>query len=225
MKKLKEEELFEDIKQKDKDGLRKKVLDNVIFRLQPMGFKDHERVRLVNNALDLKAEYVVPLDDGKAGKSMIITNKVRKTLEFGNNDLRTAAIFNTAEYYEFAIYPIKDMLKELGMAADGMAEIIEEMPQINMYVITSKDKRYGATALMYPTVFAKLADELQSDLLIIPSSIHEVIVIAEVGAASVEECKEMVMTVNETEVLPEERLSEHVYRYLKEDNSIEVACW
>lgn len=190
-----------------------------------MGFKDRERVSLVNNDLDLKAEYVVPLDDGKAGKSMIITNKVRKALWFKHNDLRTAAIFNTAEYYEFNVYPMKDMLKELGMAAGEMMESIEEIPQTNMYVITSRDKRYGATALMYPTVFARLADGLQSDLLIIPSSIHEVIVIAEEGTVSVEEYKEMVMAVNETEVLPEERLSEHVYRYLKEDNSIEVACW
>lgn len=225
MKKLKEEELFEDIKHKNKDGLRKKVLDNVIFRLQPMGFEDCERVRLVNNALDLKAEYVVPLDDGKAGKAMIITNKVRKTLGFKNNELRTAAIFNTAEYYEFNIYPMKDMLKELGMAADEMAEITEGIPQTSMYVITSRGKSYGATALIYPTVFAKLADELQSDLLIIPSSIHEVIAVAEGEDISPEEYKEMVTTVNETEVLPEERLSEHVYRYLKEENSIEVACW
>lgn len=190
-----------------------------------MGFEDCERVRLVNNALDLKAEYVVPLDDGKAGKAMIITNKVRKTLGFKNNELRTAAIFNTVEYYEFNIYPMKDMLKELGMTADEIAENIVEIPQMSMYVITSRDKRYGAAALMYPTVFAKLADELQSDLLIIPSSIHEVIVIAEEGTVSVEEYKEMVTTVNETEVLPEERLSEHVYRYLKEENSIEVAYW
>lgn len=70
----------------------------------------------------------------------------------------------------------------------------------------------------------QLAGKLQDNLVILPSSIHEVIILPEREAPSEGEAAAMVREVNDTELLPEEVLSNHVYRFDLEKGEVCIAA-
>ena len=88
-----------------------------------------------------------------------------------------------------------------------------KMPE-KMFVITNNEKRFGASTILNTLLLDEISDRLDSDLFILPSSIHECIVVsAECDAA--EELLHMVKTINSDEsiISPLEVLTDSVYRY------------
>lgn len=90
-----------------------------------------------------------------------------------------------------------------------------------MYVLTNREKTYGAAALLYSEKMKELADQWQSDLIILPSSIHEVLLLPDDGQNEYDFYRQMVKEVNTTQVEPEEVLSYSLYRYRREKSEIE----
>ena len=84
---------------------------------------------------------------------------------------------------------------------------------IPMYVLSSKTKFNGAVCLLYQNLLADIAEKHDSDLYIIPSSIHEILLIPSSTSTSHAKLSAMVREVNATQVLKEEVLSDHVYYY------------
>lgn len=97
----------------------------------------------------------------------------------------------------------------------GYQELEDEplIPDPQMYVFTNQLEVHGAAALLYPNALKEAAVKLDSDLLILPSSIHEVLVVPKTDAVGGMELEEMVRGINESDVLPEDILSYHVYLY------------
>ena len=67
--------------------------------------------------------------------------------------------------------------------------------------------------VFYPHVLDMIGEMLKEDYFVLPSSIHEVIVVPESKGLDTEEMNEMVNEINETQVAPEEVLSSHAYYY------------
>jgi hypothetical protein len=65
-----------------------------------------------------------------------------------------------------------------------------------------------------------LEDKIEKDLIIIPSSVHEVILIPKDNEISDEEINEMIGEVNENELETVEILSNHMYLYCRRDDRI-----
>ena len=91
-----------------------------------------------------------------------------------------------------------------------------------MYVLTdSGNKTLGASQLYLKDKIKEFADICECSLYILPSSIHELILIREDFAGiCVEELKQMVQSVNATEVSDEDFLSDNLYFYNKETEEI-----
>ncbi len=87
--------------------------------------------------------------------------------------------------------------------------------EMDMYVLTNTSRNFGAACITYPGVLKEFAREHNSDFYIIPSSVHEVILILG-EQMSVEEMNLMVEEVNEREVDSIDVLSNHVYQYKRE---------
>ena len=64
---------------------------------------------------------------------------------------------------------------------------------------------------------------MEGDLIILPSSIHEVLLIPHSNHISYEELAETVFTINQEEVPQEDRLSNHIYYYSRSKNHLSVA--
>ena len=78
----------------------------------------------------------------------------------------------------------------------------------------------GAACILYPDVLRECSRKIGGDLLILPSSIHEVILMPDHGNGNRAELREMVEEINQTQLEAEEVLSGQVYRYERNTNKI-----
>ena len=90
-----------------------------------------------------------------------------------------------------------------------------------MYVLTNEQRLYGAANILYPEYLEDIAQRVDSDIYIIPSSVHEVITIPAYMVESVDYLQAMVMEVNRNEVSEEDYLSDGVYLYSRETKEVE----
>ncbi|MEE0930522.1 MAG: DUF5688 family protein [Acutalibacteraceae bacterium] len=105
---------------------------------------------------------------------------------------------------ETDIISLSEAMKELGMEVQGL----------NEYVVSNKDRRLGASGILMKDKIKQFANELGVDsFVMLPSSIHEVILlpINKGDVVDLEFYNMMVSEVNESEVLPEERLTDRAY--------------
>ena len=102
---------------------------------------------------------------------------------------------------------------------ENMSKELEEK-QIPMYVLTNQKRCYGASCLVYPNMLEILAEKLQDDFYIIPSSVHETIIIAKDGCMDSASLNSMIEEVNHTQVDKEERLSDHTYLYVRKSKKL-----
>ncbi len=85
-----------------------------------------------------------------------------------------------------------------------------------MYILTNTSKLYGASCILYPYLLQTIAKTLDTDFFILPSSIHEIIILPQTAKFSrPKELAAMVASINETELAVEEVLSDHIYYYSK----------
>ena len=96
-------------------------------------------------------------------------------------------------------------------AVDGVGNLGE--PIFPMYVFTNKMRVLGAAGAFLGSKVKELSKQLESNLFILPSSIHEAILIPDTGKMSVEEFSEMVREINLEQVPEEERLADDIYYY------------
>jgi hypothetical protein len=89
-----------------------------------------------------------------------------------------------------------------------------------LYVITNDKGINGASCLLYPEVIKQLALKLDSDLYILPSSIHEIIAVKANETMNKKVFREMVFDVNRTQVPEEDILSDNVYYYSRNRDAI-----
>ena len=110
-----------------------------------------------------------------------------------------------------------------------MYKLVEEMTGVKfsqtdgvrMYVLTNQAKLNGASAMLYSDKVKELADKLHSDLIILPSSVHEVLILPDDNEQKYDFYRQMVEEVNTTQVEPEEILSYNLYRYSRQKEEIE----
>jgi len=93
---------------------------------------------------------------------------------------------------------------------------------IPMYVCTNISCMNGAGTIFYDGLLREFAEQIKSDVYIIPSSIHEVLFISAKYRMSAGELKDMVRCVNDTELAPEEILSNSVYFYNRKLDRVEM---
>lgn len=75
----------------------------------------------------------------------------------------------------------------------------------------------GATVLLYDDILKELSDLFEKDLIILPSSIHEVLILAadENDRQNLDHYTAMVKEVNASQLQDEEILSDHAYYYCR----------
>lgn len=134
---------------------------------------------------------------------------------------------NEDEIYEHAIKNmdkpmIGNIIEILGGGLVSIDDFFCDETSIPMYVVTNKKKINGAIEIFYPNVLKKLSEKMDDDLIILPSSIHEFIVVpAKIGDAKA--LKQIVMDVNEIEVEPYEVLSQTPYYYERTTEQLKIA--
>jgi len=165
--------------------------------------------------------------DSNVTASTIVHNGLAEKLKMDEESLFAAAMVNTKRLLPPVVKNMYEIMHELfveqGMPEEVISMYTEDLPEdMCMYVITNDMKYYGAASMLYENELHNLAEKLQSDLYIMPSSIHEIIAIsANAGTPNV--LAQMVAEINMNEVSLEERLSNQVYHYDKDLRIISLA--
>lgn len=126
---------------------------------------------------------------------------------------------STDELFRMAFEQSKANSKIQSMS-DVMSEFgISTSDEDNMLVLTNKEKIYGASTICDIELLKELSKRRNSNLVVLPSSIHECLVVFD-DNPYMDMYNDMVASVNETEVSPEERLSNHAYFFDKETGKL-----
>lgn len=150
------------------------------------------------------------VDDGYATTS--VTDSILEAMGLSKEEAIQIAIDNGK-----GDVTLQDMLSLLLDMGVDMGIDIDDIDSLEapMYVLSNKNKLNGAVAMLYSEYLDKVCDKFDSDnVYIIPSSIHEVIV---VNAKDIDprDVNDMIAEVNNTTVEPEEILSYKLYEYKK----------
>lgn len=104
-----------------------------------------------------------------------------------------------------------------------MEEMLQEQQVSPLYVLSNSSGIHGACAMLYDKVLKNFADTLEQDLIILPSSIHEVLLLPLEESTDFQELSEMVVQINLAEVPPEDRLSNGIYLYSRSEDHVTIA--
>lgn len=177
---------------------------------------------------DLSIIYRWLMNQDREGIASTIVNiGLAEKLGMNEEQLFKAAVVNTKLLLPPTIRSMNEVIKDMFMQ-DGLPEeiadrIIEEMPEDQiMYVISNERGINGAASMLYEDGLHGLAEKLESDLYILPASIHEVIAIS-VNIGDPNELAQMVIDVNMDQVELGERLSNQVYHYDKDLRKLSLA--
>ena len=182
----------------------------------------------IREDLALVYGFHVLVDGEKAGSAIINYDRLR-WLGVSEEQLKQDAWENMKQSNPPCFLDLQDMLAkmysdELGDVKAGSLEYLEDVdPNAMMYVLTNSNQVNGAVYMCDEEVMSLIAEKLGSDLIVIPSSIHETIILKETENVSVTELNAMVEAVNEEAVTPQEKLGNSVYRFDREAQRLEKA--
>lgn len=170
---------------------------------------------------------------GKA--SILITNVHLKYWKIDEEELYQNAIRNTPFLLPPQIQNIEDVMRDIMKSELTQDETIEEMmnrlkkdllgiDKVPMYVLTNNRKLQGAACMLYPGVIRKFAKTLNKNIYILPSSVHEVILLAEDASSNKKDLLSMVTEINATQVDECEVLADSVYFYDLEEDRLKRLC-
>ena len=141
--------------------------------------------------------------------------------EWGMNEaqLFAAARKNTKAQLPWTFSPMDQILNEL---QGGEGEVQFPPCMVRSYVLTNAQKFYGAYWMTEHEVLKSIRQKLVEDFYILPSSVHECIILPEAWELSPVSLKTMVREINQTVLSPKERLTDSVYRYCENTDRLEL---
>lgn len=171
--------------------------------------------------LDLAIVFQVSIVNENIGAaSILIHNAHTKLWGVDCQELYRRALQNTPRILGYEIQSMRDVMLEILRAKAkrcGEAwcdDSIEELGQcVPMYVLSNVNRTDGASCMLYPSLISDFAMAMGSDLYIIPSSVHELLLLPAGDADERSSIRDIIREVNETQLLEEEILSDSLYIY------------
>lgn len=204
-----------------------KVRDKIIFKLINTEHNRELLKRVPNRSFcDLSIVFMVHFGDREKGICTALI--LDEHMAFWNvtvDDLYDAAMKNTPRLLPDTFTGMDEMIRKIFLQeeCDETIEIEAEVESVPFYVLTNRLGIFGAACLLYPGVVKKYANELNCDLYVLPSSVHETLLLPYDKDLNVDELREMVQNVNRSEVALEDRLSGQVYIYQRSEDRISIA--
>lgn len=158
--------------------------------------------------LSIVFEYLVP-QGGLNSISILIRNEYMNAWNAYTEELYRTASINTPLLRKYELKSMGEVLCEL----EDMMDFGEPCDIVPMYVLRNESKVLGAACILYPYLLSDFAAACRSDLFIIPSSIHETLILPYADPSESGEIKAMIRDINRTQVTAEEVLSDNLYIY------------
>lgn len=203
----------------EKISVYEKVRDKVIYRL--VNYEANRRMLKTVpyvSYLDLAIVFCVLLEVTKYGTAtMPVRNEHLNMWGITREELYKQASENTCRLLPDDFCTMSAVMEELveGMVDKTDIKDVREAEE-DMYVFSNRLRSYGAAVILYRGRLDSIGMYLKCNYYVLPSSVHEVIIIPEKTAAGKEELSAMVAEINRTQVDEEEVLSDRAYYYDRE---------
>lgn len=186
--------------------------DKITYRLISKEMNGHLLSRAPHLPfLNLAIVFYVVLHMSEDGiEAICITEELQNKWNVSIKELFEYAEKNTPKFFQPRIETMQKALREY-LQPENMFDEREDSASI--YIFSNKTGINGATVLLYTDLIRNFANKMQSNLYILPSSIHEVLVLLDKEENSLEELSDMVKTINHSQLLQEEILSNNAYYY------------
>lgn len=153
--------------------------------------------------------YAIQKENEKGIKTFPITKDILRKFGVSVELLHEEAIKNSMVKDPVKTQRLGDMVG--GFMSKGTAEII---------VLQTKSSLFGAKAIAYPGVLKGIAEKTGKDFYIIPSSIHEVLLMPMNSDINPDQIREMIHDVNSTVLDKKDFLSDSLFCYDREKDRI-----
>lgn len=170
--------------------------------------------------MDLSVIYYLLLGRDTEGQTTtLISNKIVKEWGVKAGDLYDIAHENTKRLLPVNIRNMSEIMAEIlaeKLGADFDREQMELLCGSNkmpLYVLSNSTGLYGAVGMLPEFGIEGFANELGKDLIVLPSSVHEVILVPVEEGLKLEELYMIVKSINQTQVAVKDQLSDSIYYY------------
>ena len=172
--------------------------------------------------LALVLELKFPMEEGIG--SIKVSRELTELWAVDTDTLFAQAQENSLKAEPPSLQRMEDTMLSLAFGRDAVENLLEnpapeEVPS-QLYVLSNMSKNKGAAVLSYPGVLEKADQLFPKGFYILPSSIHELLIVPKSPEIDPRELGEMVRAVNRAEVAKEEQLSDRVYEYDREAGMI-----
>lgn len=152
-------------------------------------------------------------DDG--GASILVTNQLLESMGVTPEQLHADAMENAPQIKPAEIKGMSEVMAEMmGVEQAEMMGLYPVAPEDEkIFVATVPDKVHGAGVLAYQDFMDQAAERAGGDFYILPSSIHEVLIVPDNGEMGLKDLEAMVKEVNATQVASADKLTDSVYHY------------
>lgn len=198
------------------------IKDKIVYKV--VNYRSNEKLLEQvphKRILDLAVVFYCLLDNeyGRSATALIYNNNL-KNWNVTNDDVYKAALKNTPDLLHSKISSMAALFEKCGVNVDGEEVDLKDYVPSDMYVLTNESKLNGAACILYENVLYDFAQKLGADLYILPSSVHEVILLPKLSMFEKDELVNMVKEVNTEGVAADEVLSDHVYEYNRTERLI-----
>ena len=175
---------------------------------------------------DLAVTFYIDLgSDSHGGKmSVAINNSIGERLGIDAESMKNIAVENAERNGETKVMDLEDVIASMLMPDKNDPEYGEIQETVGLsptkvLVLTNNEALYGASSILNYRVMDDISDQL-GDFYILPSSVHEVLIVRDSAGMDGSVLADMVRSVNISTVDREDRLSDNVYRYDRDTHEI-----
>lgn len=142
--------------------------------------------------------------------TILIYNHHLKLWNVTVEEIHKLALENTPRQLQPRLDDLHDVFEYI------TGESLQFLKELNIKILTNHLHIHGATCIAYPDLLKELYDTFEDNVIIMPSSVHEVLVFPEKNMPDGYELNylsDMVRCVNRNDLANEEMLNDHVYRF------------
>ncbi len=169
--------------------------------------------------LALTVYYLVEQPDGQVRGTIMLRDEHVRDWNVPTEEIFERAISNTRNAEGMYWNTLEAVLDH-----EKLLKFPEKLPysRTGLHVLSGQSGVWGATVAFLPGAAAAIHEALGEEFYLLPSSIHEVIIVPASRAVSRNLLAQTVKDVNRMEIPPEEILSDHIYRYNAGEKRLEI---
>lgn len=186
--------------------------------------KNHPHKEMENT--NLAAVYRVKVSEDEHGiSSFMVTQNMMNYWGISADSIYQDALASAMKLEPVQLTGMEEtMMRIMGLDVEPInSQGKLRVEESELCVLSNTSSHWGASVLLYPELLQQIADNSEVNLFILPSSIHEVLLLGDTGQMNAEELQAMVISINHQEVLPEEVLSNEVYYFDREEHTLSMA--